>query len=133
MNKRAIIIVADNNYIDHAKSIMVNCREQGGWQEDFVVICPTNSEAAAEFRKYGIEVLETSLKGFMQKFEVFNPFFRIWDEVLYMDCDILVQDDLSRLFSLLKVEDKIWMDTEDGKIIDMFFRDEQKEQNRDLQ
>jgi len=49
-----------------------------------------------------------------------------------MDCDILVQDNLDRLFSLLEVEDKIWMDTEDGKIIDMFWRDEQKAQNQHI-
>jgi len=132
MNKRAIIIVADNNYLEQAKSLAVNCVEQGGWKEDFAVICPTNTEAAAEFRAWGFHVLETSLKGFLQKFEVFNPFFEQWEQVLYLDCDILVQDDLERLFSLLDVEDKIWMDTEDGKIIDMFWRDENKAGNNHI-
>jgi len=132
MSKRAIILVADNNYIDHAKSLMVNCREQGEWEEDFAVICPTNSEAAAEFKRLKFPVIETSLNGFMQKFQVFNKVFEYWDEVLYLDCDIIVQDNLNRLFDLLKVEDKLWMDTEDGKIIDMFWRDEQKAQNQHI-
>jgi len=65
---KVIIFVADNNYIEHAKSIAVNCVEQGGWDGDFAVICPTNTEAAAEFRKYGFHVLETSLQGFLQIF-----------------------------------------------------------------
>ena len=132
MHKRTIIIVADNNYIEQAKSLAVNCVIEGGWKEDFAIICPTNTEAAAEFRSWGFHVLETSLKGFLQKFEVFNSFFEQWERVLYLDCDVIVQDDLERLFALLDVEDKIWMDTEDGKVIDMFWRDENKAGNHHI-
>lgn len=131
MNSQVIIIVADNNYINQAKSLMANCRLQGQYKGDFAIICPVNTEAAAEFKSYGIDVLETNQKGFLQKFEVFNEYFKKWDKALYMDCDILVQDNLQRLFDLLNTHD-MWMDTEDGKIIDMFWRDEEKHKNQHI-
>jgi len=130
LNKKVIILVADNNYVDHAKSIAVNCVSQGGWDGDFAVICPTNTEAAAEFRRIGFHVFETEFKGFMQKFSIFDKWFKQWDMALYLDCDILVQDDLSRLVALLDMEDKIWMDTEDGSTLETFWRDPNKEANQ---
>lgn len=130
MANKVIIFVADNNYIERAKSIAVNCREEGKWEGDFAVICPTNSEAAAEFNKFGFHVLETSFKGFLQKFEVFSDYFQRWDEALYMDCDIIVQDDINKLFSLLQVENRIWMDTEDCSTMASFWRDTNKVANK---
>lgn len=130
MAKKVIIFVADNNYIERVKSISVNCRLQGKWEGDFAVICPSNSEAAAEFNKFGFYVIETSYRGFLQKFEVFNDYFKSWEEALYMDCDIIIQDDINKLFSLLDIEQKIWMDTEDGSTMTSFWRDPNKEANK---
>lgn len=131
MKDSVIIFVADNNYIDHVKALAVNCREQGGWEGDFAVISPTDSWAANEFKGFGWEVLETNLVGFMQKFEIFNRFFKQWKTALYLDCDIIIQDKIERLTALLGKGD-MWMDTEDGAILGMFWRDEQKEANRDI-
>lgn len=131
MSDSVIIFVADNNYIDHVKSIAVNCEMEGNWHGDYAVICPTGSFAASEFKRFGFSVLETNFSGFLQKFDVFNDYFKQWKKALYLDCDIIIQDDLQRLFSLLDKGD-LWMDTEDGKIIDMFWRDEQKEQNKPI-
>lgn len=129
MKDSVIIFVSDDNYIDHVKSLAVNCKLQGNWDGDYAVICPSGSRAANEFRQTGFDVLETNFSGFMQKFDVFNKFFKKWSKALYLDCDIIIQDDLQRLFVLLDNGD-LWMDTEDGKIIDMFWRDDQKEANR---
>lgn len=126
MKSSVIIFVADDNYIDHVKSIAVNCRIQGKYHGDFAVVCPKNSHAAQEFTKYGFYVLEVEVTGFMQKFYVFDKFFKNWQKALYLDCDIIIQDDISRLFTLLE-NHFLWMDTEDGKIIEMFFRDQEKE------
>ncbi len=131
MKDSVIIFVADNNYIDHVKSIAVNCRTEGKWDGDFAVISPSGSLAANEFKRLGFHVLETNFSGFMQKFDVFNDYFKQWEKALYLDCDIIIQDDLQRLFSILDKGD-LWMDTEDGKIIEMFWRDDQKEQNKPI-
>ncbi len=125
-NKQVIIFVSDDNYIDHVKALAVNCIEQGKYTGDFAVICPFGSNASKVFAEYGFHVLQVGVDGFLQKFYVFHRMFKEWEQALYLDCDILIQDDLQRLFSLLDVEDKIWMDTEDGKIIEMFFRDEDR-------
>lgn len=130
MKDKAIIFVSDDNYINHVKAIAVNCIVQGKYDGDFAVICPVGSAAAQEFRSYGFHVMEVQAEGFMQKFFVFSPFFREYEKCLYLDCDILVQDDLSRLFQLLERDDKvIWCDTEDGdnmRTLPVHNRDEEK-------
>ena len=137
MQKEVIIFVADDNYIEHAKALAVNCRVQGNYKGDFAVICPVNSTASQEFKKYGFYVLEVEATGFLQKFFIFDKFFKQWEKAFYLDCDILIQDNLSRLFDLLNNGDEwgkgdIWMDTEDGKIIEMFWRDKEKESHADI-
>src|ERR1035437_69866 len=119
MKDKVIAFVSDENYINHVKSIAVNCIEQGKYDGDFAVICPINSNAAKEFKEYGFYVLEVDAIGFLQKFSIFDSFFKSWEKFLYLDCDILIQDDLQRLFDLLERDDQvIWCDTEDGTTLD---------------
>jgi lipopolysaccharide biosynthesis glycosyltransferase len=64
---------------------------------------------------------------------VFDEYFKQWEQALFLDCDIVVQDDLERLFRLLETDEtKIWMDTEDGSTMETFWRDTNKEQNKDV-
>ncbi len=130
MKDQVIILVSDENYIDHVKSLAVNCVEQGEYKGDFAVICPVGSRAAAEFKSIGFYVLEVDSQGFLQKFSVFDKFFKQWKEALYLDCDILVQDKLSRLFELLK-KHNLWMDTEDGTTMESFWRDPHPQEHKE--
>lgn len=129
MTNEVIIFVGDDNYINHIKSIAVNCRLQGKYTGDFAVICPVGSSAASEFRQRGFHVLEVNAKGFLQKFYVFDEFFTQWSKCLYLDCDVIVQDNLQRLFELTSTVNtwEVLCDTEDGKIIEMFHNDTNKE------
>ncbi len=132
-NKQVIILVSDDNYVNHVKSVINNCIEQGNYTGEFAVICPVNSDAAATFKGYGFNVLEVESNGFLQKFSVFDKYFKQWDEVLYLDCDIVVLDDLQRLFDLLKRDDKvIWCDTEDCTTLESMWRDTKKHEHPEV-
>ncbi len=121
MKDKVIIFVSDSNYIEHVKSATMNCINQGNYTGDFAVICPAG--IGNIFRDLGYYILETEQITFLQKFSVFHPFFRQWSKAMYLDCDILVQDNLDRLFNFLDVENKIWMDREDCTTIESFWRD----------
>jgi len=131
--KRVIVLVADDNYVDHAKALVMCCKKYGSWIDDFAFVCPSNSRAAETFSQKGFKVCLREAESFLQKFYVFDDFFRQWDQVLYMDCDVIVQSDLYRLFSLLASSEKpILMDTEDLTTLETFWRDEHKIRNAPL-
>ncbi len=130
---KIIVFVADENYSDHVKSIAANCRIQGNYTGEFAVICPPNSQVSADFKRYGFNVLERDSKTFFRKFYVFDEYFKQWDKVLYLDCDVVVQDDLENIFKLLEIDDtKIWMDTEDSTTMLSFWRDTKQGEHKHL-
>ena len=40
MADSVIVILADDSYLPHAKSLMVNCVRQGNWKGDFCLMLP---------------------------------------------------------------------------------------------
>jgi lipopolysaccharide biosynthesis glycosyltransferase len=90
-----IILAANNAYRDHAKSLMVNCRRVGRWDGDFAIVCPQDFDSQ-DLDRRGICIFRTPEPTWNNtvKFRVFHPFFRRWQQALYLDCDILVQRDL---------------------------------------
>lgn len=98
MSKQVISFVADGNYLDHAKSVMVNCRRQGGWVGDFCMI--TLGEYGSDFESRGIHVLRIPDGDwdFMVKFHIFSEYFHRWDQALCIDLDIMVQGELQKVF-----------------------------------
>jgi len=93
--KEAIVLVLDENYVEHGKALMVNCRNEGQWQGDFCVVTNTN------FGHKGITVHRIACDGFFAKFHLFDTFFRQWDRCLYLDCDCIVQLPLTNLMTQL--------------------------------
>lgn len=103
MSYRAIALVSDDRFLPHAKALMVNCRRQGRWSEDFVVLCAPSVPATAQedLQQRGVNVVKVPAFGFLMKFWLFSERLRYWRQVFYLDCDCLVQDDLHRVFSQL--------------------------------
>lgn len=106
--RSVVVLAADEKYLPHARSTLVNCRRQGKWTEDFCLILPP--EVDAEFyRRRGIYVLTDPAPSYYRKFALFDPSFnrtyqtewntpeQLWDTVLYMDEDVLVQAPLEPL------------------------------------
>lgn len=122
---RVVIIVSDNNYVEHTKSLIMNCRIQGNYDGDFAIVCPVASSAAHTFTDLGFYVVERDGENFFLKFQMFDEYFRKWRKAIYMDCDVIVQDDLNRLFDLLDTHD-LWMDTEDCSTLQSFHKDKER-------
>lgn len=100
MSENVILIVADDNFLPHAKSLMVNCRREGGWDGDFALIVPNNTDTRAVEGR-GIHILRVPARGFLTKFHIFSEYFRKWSAALYLDCDVIVLSDLSPLIQQL--------------------------------
>lgn len=118
LSKQVISFVADDSYLDHAKSVMVNCRRQGGWTGDFCMITPLFDNS--DFEQRGIHVLKVpdDQWDFMVKFHAFTPFFHQWDQALCVDLDIMVQGSLQAVFDGLTPRlPKILCALEDGPIL----------------
>lgn len=116
MSKQVISFVTDNNYLNHAKAFMVNCKRQGNWRGDFCAITPPG----VNLQNRGIHILEVSETewNFMVKFWAFTPYFQRWDQALCIDLDVLVQGDLHAMFDRLAVRlPKILCDHDDGSIL----------------
>lgn len=122
--KDVVVIVADDKivpihdcilkckvpsrYIDHAKSLMVNLRQQGKWTGDIALVYRKGTTASVvnDIERRGVHVIESAVPGAQfQKFMIFDKWFKQWDRALYLDCDVLVQDELQPLFDC--VNDKI--------------------------
>jgi len=96
-----IILVADDNYVPHAKALMVGCALQGEYRGDYSVIMPEGCDGT-DFRARGIDVLNVPDKGFMAKFWIFSDHFRNWNSAFYLDCDMLIQGPIQRAFDQLE-------------------------------
>ena len=95
----AIVMVADEGYFDHARSVLVNCKRQGQWDGDYCIIAPASSNAD-DFTARGIDVFSVpdSDWTFMTKLWVFTDYFRKWDHVFCTDLDVMVQGPLRKVF-----------------------------------
>lgn len=109
---RVLVIACNNAYLDHARSLLVNCRRVGKWDGDFAILCAHDLEAG-DLPSRGIEIVRTPEPtwGNAVKFYLFGPEFRRWDQVLYLDCDVLVQrplpaacEELSRRFPAILMD-----------------------------
>ena len=106
--QNVVVLAADEGYIPHAKSVLVNCMRQGEWKGDFCLILPPDVDTEY-FRSRGIYVLTDPAPAYYRKFAVFDQFFNQtyqtewdtpehkWDRVLYLDADVLVQNPLEPL------------------------------------
>lgn len=119
MSDDVIIMVADDAYLPHAKSVMVNCRRQGEWEGDFCLLAPEGADNA-DVERRGISVLRVPHGNWTHliKFWIFTPYFRKWKRALCIDLDIMVQRNLQRVFDGLGQQlPAILCNLEDGDII----------------
>jgi len=95
----AIIVMANERYFSQAKSLFTACVRQGNWKGDLCLLTAEEQDAA-EFSSRGIRVMSASDKVWtlFTKFHVFSDYFKQWKQVLYLDCDVLIQRDLNELF-----------------------------------
>lgn len=100
MSENVIIIVADDTFLPHAKHAMVNCLREGRWDGDFALIVPLETDVS-DLEGRGITIIHVPATGFLTKFFVFSEWLHRWSTALYLDCDVIVQDDLGCLVQQL--------------------------------
>jgi hypothetical protein len=104
MSDQVIVFVADEKFYPHVKSLAVNCRRQGEYTGDFLLIHPDDIDPAIadDFTERGWWRSPVTDRGFLQKFNLFSPDLKKWRQALFLDADCLVQRPLSLIFEQLE-------------------------------
>jgi len=119
MKKEVVLIVADKNYINHAKSLFANIKTIGNWLDDFCLLTNMNDEDTKIFRDKGIYVKQINMNNpYYVKFNIFDDYFKQWNKVMYIDCDFLINKSLDIIKNLK--EDDMYCDGEEFKILETF-------------
>ena len=119
MKKEVVVLVADKNYKEHAKSLFVNIKKDGQWDGDYCLLTNMDFDEYNEFLEKGIHVKQIDMGNpFYVKFSVFDSYFKKWEKVMYLDCDILVNSPLSTIKNLDSVD--MYCDGERNTIRDLF-------------
>ncbi len=102
MSDSVITVVTDDNYLPHAKALVVACVKQGAWEKDFCLLCNSGCNTSS-VQGRGIEIFRAPEIQWTNaiKFRLFSPGFRKWKTVLYLDCDILIQGSLNETCAAL--------------------------------
>ena len=102
-SKTLLVTLADSNYIQHAKQLFSSVYWNAGWKGDYMLLAHEVPEAELVwFRERGILVRECTpivrptLAGVyplsvLNKFYLFTPEFQKWENVLFIDPDIIVR------------------------------------------
>jgi lipopolysaccharide biosynthesis glycosyltransferase len=119
MKKKVVVLVADKNYKDHAKSLFVNIQIDGKWDGDYCLVTNMEKDEYKEFEDKGIYVKKIdTLNPYFVKFSVFNTYFKQWDKIMYLDCDILINSPITTITNLEDVD--MYCDGEKISVRDMF-------------
>ena len=99
MNKNVIIVVSDQNYLNHARSLFSNLRNDCKYNGDMCLITYDDVDTT-DFEKNGVVIrrYENLDHPFYQKFHIFDSFFKKWENVLYLDCDIMCFENIDDVF-----------------------------------
>lgn len=107
--KSLLVTLADKNYINHAKQLFSSVYHNAGWKGDYMLLAhEVPEEDLVWFREKGILVKKCEplhiggLSGtyppvVLNKFYLFTPEFKQWDNVVFLDPDIIVRYSLDGL------------------------------------
>lgn len=110
--KKVLVQVADKNYLNHTKSLFVNAKTRGEWDGDFCLIANNISEEdLKDFKDTNIIVVNKNISNYYYAtMFIFEEYFKQWDVVLYMDCDVMILDSLKDI--IYPKTDEMFMDPE---------------------
>ena len=95
--KKVIVLISDECYLDGAKSLFYNAKNEGKWDGDFCLIANNlNNYDLSDLKKFGVNILHKNNKNeFKVKLNMFDVYFKRWDYVIYMDIDFMVFKDFN--------------------------------------
>lgn len=112
MKKKVLVTLADSGFINQAKQLFASAYLQAGWDGDYLLL--TSGLAPAErawFIERGILVYDQPLLAdsplgkkacppiHLSKLYLFTEYFKTWQQVFFLDADIIVRLPFARLFS----------------------------------
>lgn len=109
MASSVLVTLADESYLEAARQLFACVHLDAGWSGDLLLLAHEVPEAkTAPFRDRGILVHPVAewrrerpsryhAPAVLSKFELFTPFFRAWENVLYLDGDMMFWASLERL------------------------------------
>jgi|TARA_R110002012_G_C11555338_1_gene602868 lipopolysaccharide biosynthesis glycosyltransferase len=121
--KYVLALACDNNYVNEAKALIGSAIREGKWKYDICLIANNlEKEKIKEFTDIGVYVkdVDASEHSYHIKYHLFTEYFKKWEKVLYVDCDIMFSNDIN---FLMDFDGKIFCDGEANKVAVFFERD----------
>lgn len=114
MKKSILLTVANENYLEYAKQLYSGAYFKGKWRGKVGLITDSNNKKKLEwFLKRGIKIFNHKLHKDLKKkdsiysnttlflkFEIFNPKYKIYDQIIFIDCDVIIKKDITGLLHL---------------------------------
>ncbi len=102
--KALLVTLSDKNYVEQAKQLFSGVYWNSGWKGDYMLLAHNIPEKELKwFRKKGILIRKCKplkkhrLSVRLDKFYLFTPEFKKWDNIVFLDADIIVRDSLDKL------------------------------------
>lgn len=95
--KKVLVIVSDENYLEHTKYLFHSASTIGKWNGDLCLIANNvDDDLLDDFKKFNIHILNVKVDNFYySKFFIFHKFFKNWDFVTFIDCDFTIFGNLN--------------------------------------
>jgi lipopolysaccharide biosynthesis glycosyltransferase len=103
-----LVTLSDNNYVDQAKQLFVSARRDAGWEGDLLLVAQGVADDDRRWFEdrgiifYEARPLADRLESWfpttiLSKLYLFTPEFKAWDQVVYLDGDIILEGSLDPL------------------------------------
>ncbi len=119
MKKHVLVTLADKNYLNTAKQLFSSAYHNGGWDGDYLLLSYNIPKKDLKwFMKKGIFIYKCGNLGhyknntsknyeknytnqiYLCKFYLFREFFKNWDNVVFLDADIIVRKSIKELANI---------------------------------
>lgn len=114
MKTHVLVTLADENYVEQAKQLFSSAYWNGGWDGDYLLLSYKIPEKKLKwFRKKGILIFKCKplckdselrnrrdikwTKSVINKFYLFDYFFKKWKKIIFLDCDIIIRTSIKNL------------------------------------
>ena len=121
--KKVFVLISDENYLSHAKSLFYNVKENGEWDGDLCLIANNlENYDLSDFEEFGVHILHRKSENkFKINLFIFDFYFTQWDYLVYMDCDFMVFKNINKFLKKYDLNFKgLLIDKEPFKIKDYF-------------
>jgi hypothetical protein len=107
--KKVFVLISDENYLEHAKSLFYAAKTIGKWDGDLCLISNNvREEKLTEFKKFGVDIFNINEKNYYYaNFFIFDTYFKKWDYLISMDCDFTIFGDLNKIVSEEEINQEV--------------------------